>query len=123
MDLIGQRQASPFVRQHFHQVTWLEFRTAQGDAEFFVLEFRNGQHAALVWETLLKKWAAGRWVTLSHPGADITCPPSPIAGEYLPQAVAFESLDAALKSLSESMPSSNKKSWAGAIRRFWQRGD
>jgi hypothetical protein len=75
----------PFVRRHFHQVTWLSFMVpGNGQVDFFALEFRVGQEAALIWADGQGNWGAGRWLPLSHPDADITCPPVPAVVAILP---------------------------------------
>lgn len=100
---IQSHEAHPLVRQHFHQVTWLTLTVpGQGNVNFFALEFRIGRSAALVWEDGQGNWGAGRWVSLSHENADITCPPSPLSLAYFQNAQANPSLEAALDLLTAS---------------------
>ncbi len=113
LGVVGNRQDIPFMRQHFHQVTWLAAPNAKhGDADFFVLEFRAGTYSALAWQTQGDKWAAGGWLKLSHPGADVTCPPTPLTVAYLRDAKAYQSLDEALADLAGSMPPPSQGLWS-----------
>jgi hypothetical protein len=93
----------PFVQRYFHQVTWLSFVVpGHGLVQFFALEFRAGQEAALAWADGQGNWGAGRWLPLSHPDADITCPPSPLSLQYFQGARANPSLGAAIELLAAS---------------------
>jgi hypothetical protein len=93
----------PFVRRHFHQVTWLSFAApGHGQVDFFALEFRVGQEAALIWADGQGNWGAGRWLPLSHPEADITCPPSSLSLQYFQGARANPSLGGAIELLAAS---------------------
>lgn len=93
----------PFVRRHFHQVTWLSFVVpGHGQVDFFALEFRGGQEAALIWADGQGNWGAGRWLPLSHLDADITCPPSPLSLQYFQGAPVNPSLIAAIELLAAS---------------------
>jgi hypothetical protein len=93
----------PFVRQHFHQVTWLSFCVpGRGQADFFALEFRIGQQTALIWTDGAGNWAAGRWLPLSRPDADITCTPSPLSLQYFRGAQANPTLLGAIELLAAS---------------------
>ena len=99
------QQDHPFVRQRFHQVTWLSFIVpGHGQVDFFALEFRVGGEAAMIWADGHGNWGAGRWLPLSHPDADITCPPSPLSLQYFQGAQANSSLEAALEFLAASVP-------------------
>lgn len=70
--------------------------------DFFALEFRVGQKAALIWADGQGNWGAGQWLPLSHPNADITCPPSPLSLQYFQGAEANASLIAAVERLAAS---------------------
>lgn len=103
MAALQPHQDHPFVRQHFYQVTWLSFIVpGHGQAEFFALEFRSGQESALIWTDGAGNWGAGQWIQLSHPDADITCPPSPLSLQYFQGAQASPSLGAAIDLLAAS---------------------
>jgi hypothetical protein len=105
VEIVRERQDNAFLRQRFHQVTWLAVPNAEyGDAEFFVLEFRSDRNSALAWLTTQNKWATGGWLPLAHPGADVTCAPTPLKLGYLASAKTYATLDAALAHLAESMP-------------------
>lgn len=93
----------PFVRQHFYQVTALSFAVpGHAPVDFYALEFRVGTESALIWQDGQGNWGAGRWLPLSHPGADITRPPSPLSLPYFQEAQASPSLGAALDLLAAS---------------------
>jgi hypothetical protein len=93
----------PFVRQHFHQVTWLSFTVpGHGQIDFFALEFHVGREAALIWADGRGNWGAGQWLPLSHADADVTCPPSPLSLQYFQGAPADPSLGAAVERLAAS---------------------
>lgn len=91
----------PFVRQNFQQVTSLALITpGHGRADFFALEFRVGNEAALIWSDGRGNWGAGRWVPLPHPEAGITGLPSPFWQEYFQDAPANPSLAQAIEALA-----------------------
>jgi hypothetical protein len=93
----------PFVREHFHQVTWLSLAVpGHGPVDFFALEFRAGDQAALIWQDGEGNWGAGRWLHLAHPEGDITCPPSALSLQYFQGARANPSVAAALELLAAS---------------------
>jgi hypothetical protein len=55
MAALQPHQDHPFVRRHFYQVTWISFVVPDhGQVDFFALEFRVGEEAALIWA-----WLAG----------------------------------------------------------------
>src|ERR1700704_1649614 len=93
-------QGHPFVQTHFFQVTSLAWEVPDhGLVEFFALEFRVGLHAALIW-TDGHYWGAGKWLPVSHSGADLTCPPSPLSIPYFQGNVAHATLLGALEQLA-----------------------
>lgn len=95
----------PFVRRHFHQVTWLSFVVpGRGQADFFALEFRVGPEAALIWTDGAGNWGAGGWLPLAHPDADLTCPPSPLSLQYFQGAPADPTVGAAIDRLAATRP-------------------
>lgn len=103
MAALQPHEDHPFVRQHFHQVTRLSLALpGGGQADFFALEFRVGQEAALIWADGQGSWGAGQWLPLSHSDADITCPPSPLSLEYFQRAQAQPSVLAAIDQLAAS---------------------
>jgi hypothetical protein len=105
--VIQAHQGHPFVRQHFHQVTWLGWDVpGHGPVAFFALEFRDGPHAALSWQDGQGNWGAGKWVRVAHPGADITCPPSAVALDYFQGCRALPSFPDALAQLAATRPPS-----------------
>jgi hypothetical protein len=105
MAAIQPYQDHPFVQKHFHQVTWFSLVVpGRGQADFFALEFRAGQKAALIWTDGHGNWWAGQWLTLSHPDADLTCPPSPLSMGYFQGAPPDPSLREAIESLAASKP-------------------
>ena len=118
MSALQPHQDHPFVRQHFHQVTWLSFVVPHhGQTDFFALEFRVFRESALIWADGHGNWGVGRWLPLSHPDADITCPPSPLSLQYFQGAQARPSLIAAIELLAAS-----KQAESGTtIKPWWKR--
>jgi Transposase DDE domain len=58
MAALQPHQDHPFVRQHFHQVTWLSFVVpGHGQADFFALEFRFGLKSARLYPAPLRRIA------------------------------------------------------------------
>ena len=107
MEALEPYQNDPFVQRHFYQATWLSLAVpGQRQVDFFALEFRAGQQAALIWQDGQGNWGAGPWVHLSHPDADITCPPSPLSLQYFQGARAHPSLAGALELLAGTRPGS-----------------
>ena len=105
MAALSQHQNQPFVQRHFFQVTWLSLAGPKhGQADFFALEFRAGQNAALIWQDGQGNWGAGQWLRLPHADADITCPPSPLSLLYFQGAQINRSLGGALELLAASKP-------------------
>ncbi len=103
MAALQPHQDHPFVRRRFRQVTWLSFVVpSHGQVDFFALEFRVGKEAALIWADGQGNWGVGPWLSLSHPEADITCPPSPLSLHYFQGAQANASLIAAIELLAAS---------------------
>lgn len=95
----------PFVQKHFFQVTCLKLvDPKRGQADFFVLEFRVGQKAALIWTDWHGDWWAGQWLEISHASGDLTCPPSPLTMAYFYVAPPELSLTDAIEALAASMP-------------------
>ena len=93
---------SAFVQRHFRQITCLSFVAPdQPPADFFALEFRVGQEAALIWTDGQGRWGAGQWLTLAHPDADLTTPPSQLSLQYFESAPPLPSLGAAIEMLTE----------------------
>jgi hypothetical protein len=116
---IEQYQDHPFVQRHFFQVTRLSLMVPNhGRLDFFALEFRIGQQAALIWQDAQGNWGAGRWVRLSHLDADITCPPSPISLEYFQGAKANPTLGSVLELLAASNLLESDSSGVGTIVAF-----
>jgi hypothetical protein len=104
MAALQPHHGHPFVRDHFHQVTHLSFVVpGRGQADFFALEFRVGQDAALIWSDGMGNWGAGRWLTLSQPNADITFPPSHLSLDYFQGAQANPTVLAAVELLAASV--------------------
>ena len=94
-----------FVRVHFHQVTCLALVAPGGaQTDFYCLEFRAGTRAALIWNDDLDHWQVGQYVPLSHPGADITCPPSGLAESYFENCTSCLSLQNAIAFLEAATP-------------------
>jgi hypothetical protein len=105
LDAIQAQQEHPFVKQCFFQVTWLALLVPNhGQVEFFALEFRDGQHAALIWNDGRGNWGTGKWLRLAHADADITCPPSPVSLEYFQGAQAHAAVTGALDLLAATRP-------------------
>lgn len=92
----------PFVQRHFRQITCLSFVSPDGKAvDFFALEFRVGQEAALIWTDGQGRWGAGGWLQLAGPDAELTAPPSALTTQYFETAPATPSLQAAIEMLME----------------------
>jgi hypothetical protein len=94
--------ALPFVQRHFRQITCLSFVTPDQKAvDFFALEFRVAQEAALIWTDGRGQWGAGGWLPLAHPDADLATPPSALTMDYFEGALVAPSLQAAIDMLTE----------------------
>ena len=56
----------PVVKHWFHQITPCELLIpGQGLATFLMIEFRDGNHAAMVWGDGQGNWGTGGWRPLS----------------------------------------------------------
>ena len=100
----------PFVREHFHQVTWLSTSGAESSAgNLYVLEFRAGSHASLVWMNAAGQWCVGQYVPLAHAEADVTCAPSGISPDYWAQCMVLPSLEQAVLFLEAATPAQFRK--------------
>ncbi len=103
MAALQQCHDHPFVQHYFHQVTWLSVSVPDhGQVDFYALEFRMGIRAAMIWQDGEGNWGTGGWITLSHPDADITRPPSPLSLNYFQEVAGSPSLGAALDLLAAS---------------------
>lgn len=106
--VIRAHQDHPFIKQYFHQVTWLNWVVPNhGQVSFFALEFRDGLFSALSWQDGEGNWGAGWWVRLAHPDADITCSPSPVSIQYFQGNKALPSFAAVLDQLAATRPVSD----------------
>jgi len=105
LDAMRANEDHPFVAAHFSQVTWFSWNVAgQGKIEFYALEFRAGQHAALIWNDSEGHWGAGSWLPLPHADADLTCPPTALHMKYFQNARAQRSLLGAIEELEATKP-------------------
>lgn len=95
----------PFVQRCYRQVTWLKVVVpGLAQADFFAVEFRVAEEAALIWTDGAGNWGAGGWLKLAHPDADVTCPPSAFSLAYFEGAQAHPTLLAAIDHLAATKP-------------------
>jgi hypothetical protein len=105
MDALRPHLGHTFVRQHFHQVTWLSFAAPGGEpVDFYALEFRAGGRASLIWSEAPDRWCIGRYIPLAHPDADTTCHPSGLTASYWRECAVSTSLAQAISFLEAATP-------------------
>ncbi|QEH32622.1 hypothetical protein OJF2_11010 [Aquisphaera giovannonii] len=105
MDAIKPHMGQPFVRVHFHRVTWMAVAGPdEKPADFFALEFRAGDRAALIWCAGPDRWNVGQYIRLAHPGADMTTAPSGLTGAYFSECATCSSLAEAIAFLEVATP-------------------
>jgi hypothetical protein len=105
MAALEQHKDHAFVRGHFARITVMSVEyPSHGQVTFYVLEFRSGSNAALIWQDAQGNWGAGKWLRLSHPDADINCPPTPMSMQYFEGTKANSFLGGALDELTATKP-------------------
>jgi hypothetical protein len=93
-------QDHPAVKQYFHQITLCQLPLPDGGTlSFFVLEFRDGLDAVLVWSDGQGNWAAGDWQRLPSPDGAVRADVS-----YFQGRPAARSFAGALQQLLASRP-------------------
>jgi len=103
MGALQPHLAQPFVQKHFRQITCLKMISpSQEEVDFFALEFHISLEAALIWTDGDDQWAAGSWLPIPHPDADISSPPSALSIAYFQQAIRYPSIAVAIEALLES---------------------
>jgi hypothetical protein len=98
---IQEHQDHPAVQQYFYQVTLCYLAAPDGRwVPFFVIEFRDGLNAALVWNDGQGNWGAGAWQRLTSAEATLQADLSYFQGR--PAARSFPEV---LEHLIASKPS------------------